>query len=125
MASAIGVELLVGLLHHPLGHRAPADDAAPVFQACKQRLGLLPHQIRGYLTHFSNVVAHGPAFQQCTACSDVILTQYSKDGFSFLHRVFNDPSYLEDLSGITKLNKAAEDMDMDDFALSSDDEGLM
>jgi ubiquitin-like modifier-activating enzyme ATG7 len=126
MASAIGVELLVGLLHHPLGHHAPADDAAPVFQACERRLGLLPHQIRGYLTHFSNVVAHGPAFQQCTACSEVIRAQYAHDGFSFLHRVFNDPSYLEDLSGITELNKAAEDMDMDDFAMSSDDEeGLM
>ena len=58
--------------------------------------------------------------------SEVIRAQYAHDGFSFLHRVFNDPSYLEDLSGITELNKAAEDMDMDDFAMSSDDEeGLM
>ena len=71
------------------------------------------------------MVAHGPAFQQCTACSPVIQAAYRRDGFSFLHRAFNEPTHLEDLSGITALNKAAEDMDMDDFALSdSDDEGL-
>ena len=125
MASAIGVELLVGLLHHPQGSRAPADESKPVFQACEHRLGLLPHQIRGYLTHFSNVIAHGPAFQQCTACSDVILGQYSKDGFAFLHRVFNNPTHLEDISGITAMNKVAEDLSMDDFAFSDDEGDLM
>ena len=127
IASALSVELMVGLLHHPLRHRAPADESKPVFEQCKQRLGLLPHQIRGYLTHYQNIVTQGPAFAQCTACSTIVRKEYEQKGFSFLHHVFNDSgSYLETLSGITELNKGAEQYDLDDFCMSDDeDEGLM
>ena len=114
---------MVGLLHHPLRHRAPADDARPVFEQCERRLGLLPHQIRGYLTHYSNIVTRGSAFEQCTACSPKVRQEYEKEKFQFLHHVFNDSGkYLEELSGITELNKGAEDIDLDDFAMSSDEE---
>ena len=124
VAGALSVELMVGLLHHPLRHRAPADDSLPVFEQCERRLGLLPHQIRGYLTHYSNIVTHGLAFEQCTACSPKIRDEYEKNKFSFLHHVFNDSGkYLEELSGITELNKGAENFDLDDFAMSSDEEG--
>lgn len=57
MAAATAVELTVGLLHHPLRHRAPADDsagmakglgaaqaAAAAGERC-QPLGALPHQV--------------------------------------------------------------------------------
>ena len=127
IASALSVELMVGLLHHPLRHRAPADESKPVFEQCEQRLGLLPHQIRGYLTHYQNIVTQGPAFAQCTACSTTVRKEYEQKGFSFLHQVFNDSgSYLETLSGITELNKGAEQYDLDDFCMSDDeDEGLM
>ena len=123
IAGALSVELMVGLLHHPLKHRAPADDSKPVFEACESRLGLLPHQIRGYLTHYQNIVTHGPAFQQCTACSPVIRQEYDQNGFSFLHQVFNDSGkYLENLSGVTELTKDAENIDLDDFAMSDDED---
>lgn len=57
MAAAVAVELTVGLLHHPLRHRAPADDSAGrakglgAAQAAasggqgKHPLGALPHQV--------------------------------------------------------------------------------
>jgi ubiquitin-like modifier-activating enzyme ATG7 len=123
MAGALSVELMVGLLHHPLKHHAPADESKPVFQACDRRLGLLPHQIRGYLTHYQNIVTHGPAFKQCTACSPIVRQEYEKNKFGFLHRVFNDSGkYLEELSGIAELTRGADQYDLDDFAMSDDDD---
>ena len=47
------------LLHHPAGNRAPADGMTPVFDAISDEhkpLGLLPHQVRGYLTHHAMVL---------------------------------------------------------------------
>lgn len=32
---------------------------------------------------------------------------YRRDGFDFLLKVFNDPNYLEDVTGLTELMKNA------------------
>ena len=83
-------------------------------------MGLLPHQIRGFLTHFTNLVITGQAYSKCTACSSHVLESYHRDGFKFLLQVFNNPSFLEDLTGLTDLHKEAEsglaewDVDEDD-----------
>jgi ubiquitin-like modifier-activating enzyme ATG7 len=56
IASAISVELAVTLLHHPLRALAPADLHKQVGEESEAAgLGLLPHQIRGFLANFSNV----------------------------------------------------------------------
>ena len=86
----------------------------------------MPHQIRGYLTHYTNIVAQGSAFKQCTACSPIVRKEYETNGFHFLHQVFNDSgTYLENVSGITELNKQAEKYDLDDFCMSDDDDEII
>ncbi|CAM9401241.1 unnamed protein product, partial [Ectocarpus sp. 13 AM-2016] len=67
MAAATAVEMTVGLLHHPLRQRAPADDsagrarglgaaqaaAAAAGQDGGHPLGALPHQVRGFIAIFT------------------------------------------------------------------------
>jgi ubiquitin-like modifier-activating enzyme ATG7 len=36
-------------------------------------LGLLPHQIRGFLGQFSNMLIVGQAYEKCTACSEKVI----------------------------------------------------
>ncbi|CAI7858944.1 unnamed protein product, partial [Closterium sp. NIES-53] len=83
IAGALAVELLVGLLHHPLGIAAPAEDTtADGFPSSSTSstsssssahlcspLGPLPHQLRGFLSSFSQLPITGFAFHQCSACS--------------------------------------------------------
>nr|VZI39389.1 unnamed protein product [Spirometra erinaceieuropaei] len=106
MASALAVELCVGLLHHREGAYAPA-----LMKGCDDGLalnsntfGLLPHQIRGFLSQFSEVLPCTRAFASCSACSQPILDAYSKNGFDFLLRVFDDASHLEVVSGLHQLH---------------------
>lgn len=35
-------------------------------------MGLLPHQIRGFLGQFSNMLIVGQAYDKCTACSQKV-----------------------------------------------------
>jgi len=49
---------------------APASLALPSSERTEQELGLIPHQIRGFLTHFSNLLIVGAQYDKCTACSD-------------------------------------------------------
>ncbi|VDL94412.1 unnamed protein product [Schistocephalus solidus] len=65
-----------------------------------------PANIRGFLSQFSEVLPCTRAFPSCSACSQPILDAYSKNGFDFLLRVFDDASYLEVLSGLHQLHLA-------------------
>ncbi|PFX29993.1 Ubiquitin-like modifier-activating enzyme ATG7 [Stylophora pistillata] len=79
IASALAVELLVSLTQHPLGNEAAADTSAKdahLSADLECKLGLVPHQV---------------------------LSSYEEEKFSFLMKVFNVPSYLEDLTGLTQL----------------------
>lgn len=133
MASAMGVELLVSLLHHPLGGAAPAESAVDVSVRLDRALGLVPHQVRMFLAHFAPVLVsvlrstlrstlspralHTPraaqvaanAFDKCTACSSGITAAYVSRGFDFLMDVFNTPGHLESVSGLDALQAAAEE----------------
>jgi hypothetical protein len=42
----------------------------------ESQLGIVPHQIRGFLANFSNVLIHGNAFDACTACSPKVVPRY-------------------------------------------------
>ena len=35
-------------------------------------LGLVPHQIRGYLAQFRNLLITGQKYDKCTGCSEVV-----------------------------------------------------
>jgi len=104
IAASLAVELMVSTLHHPLRARAPAN-ASTISGGGELALGLglIPHQIRGFLSTFNQMIIAGNAYEKCTACSEHVISEYKKRGFDFLLEVFNNPTYLEDLTGLTEL----------------------
>ncbi|GJP49455.1 hypothetical protein CLOM_g8657 [Closterium sp. NIES-68] len=122
IAGALAVELLVGLLHHPLGIAAPAEDtttdnfhsaSSPSSSHVSSPLGPLPHQLRGFLSSFSQLPITGFAFHQCTACSPTVVSAYRERGFAFLMDAFNEPKYLEEITGLDKLHAATVEIEVD------------
>lgn len=45
---------------------------------------------------------------------------YKKEGFDFLIKVFNDPNYLEDVTGLKELKAALDQADFDLISALSD-----
>src|SRR5580658_2678812 len=88
IASALLVELLVSVLQHPLKHHAPA----PVAKADNtfdrdpedHALCIVPHQVRGFLANFQNMVIRGQSYHSCSACSPAILRAYQEEGWEFV-----------------------------------------
>ena len=139
IASSIAVELMVSLLHHPLGHAAPAPKPAtgggssaggsgglgssnaadgayrPVVEesdANASPLGLMPHQIRGSIASYTLMTPTVPAFIHCAGCSSKIVDAYRSRGFDFVKDVCNciDGKLLDDVSGLTEYRRKAESM---------------
>ena len=127
IASALAVELMVTLLHHPDGTAAEADlggDATSAAQSAsggRSPLGCVPHQIRASLPMFRNDTMVGRAFEKCTACSAKVRREYEARGFEFLLEAFNRASYLEDLTGLTQMHRETEAA-LEDVGLFDDDE---
>jgi len=105
LSSSLAVELLIALLHHPQKQKAGNDQSTA--------LGIIPHQMRGFLSDFGVRLLFGQAFDKCTACSNPILNAYMSSGNEFLFEAFNKPSYLEDLSGLTQLKRDTENVSVD------------
>ncbi|KAJ4927406.1 hypothetical protein JOQ06_015137 [Pogonophryne albipinna] len=118
IAGALAVEMMVSILQHTEGGYAIASSSDDRMNEPPTSLGLVPHQIRGFLSRFDNVLPASMAFDKCTACSPIVLEHYEKEGFNFLSNVFNSShSFLEDLTGLTLLHQetqAAEIWDMSD-----------
>ncbi|KAH9979848.1 E1-like protein-activating [Lactifluus volemus] len=113
IASATAVELLVSLLQHPLGLHAPAPPPGQEPQQQQQEdggsvLGLVPHQLRGFLAQFRNMQIVGAAYDRCTGCSETVLKAYETEGFGMLLRAFNETGFLESLTGLDKLHAEGE-----------------
>ena len=71
-------------------------------------LGNVPHQIRGSVSSFSNLEITGRAYARCTACSRVIVDTYLRDGEAFLSKVWNEPGYLEEITGLRRMREETE-----------------
>ena len=71
-------------------------------------LGLVPHSIRGFLSTFDNLLIRGPAFDSCSACSEKVIQAYEENGWEFVKKALGDKKYLEDLSGLTEVQRVAE-----------------
>ncbi|XP_069625868.1 ubiquitin-like modifier-activating enzyme ATG7 isoform X5 [Haliaeetus albicilla] len=109
VAGALAVELMVSVLQHPEGGYAVASSSDDRMNEPPTSLGLVPHQIRGFLSRFDNVLPVSLAFDKCTACSTKVLDQYEREGFNFLAKVFNSShSFLEDLTGLTLLHQETQ-----------------
>ncbi|XP_076469182.1 ubiquitin-like modifier-activating enzyme ATG7 [Babylonia areolata] len=124
MAGALAVELLVSVLQHPLGPDAPSETSSKEDNLTKEAecsLGLVPHQIRGFLARFHQILPAGQAFDKCTACSPTVTERYTEGGFQFLLQAFNDPMFLEELTGLKQLHQDTMEAEVWDL---SDDEDL-
>ncbi|KAI9206057.1 uncharacterized protein BJ171DRAFT_580131 [Polychytrium aggregatum] len=113
LASSQAVELMVSVINHPLAGHAPADSQTSPADATPTPFGLVPHQIRGFLTHFNNLLITGSAYDKCTACSPTVLAEYQNDGYQFLLKAFNTPKYLEQITGLADLHQQTEAADVD------------
>ena len=78
-------------------------------------LGLVPHQLRGFLAQFRNVPIVGAAYDRCTGCSEKVLQTYEKEGFDMLLKAFNDTEYLPELTGLKQMYEETQ------AALENDD----
>ncbi|KAL0491789.1 autophagy-related protein ATG7 [Acrasis kona] len=118
VAGSLAVELLVAMLHHKLESNAPASIVGSQDQG---ELGFIPHQIRGSMSNFQNALMTGSAYNQCTACSDAIVKEYKKNGFDFLHKVFNRSKLLEELTGLDQLQQKTQGM-LDEMEFIDEDD---
>lgn len=101
MASSLAVELLVSILQHPDKQLAPSLG--------NSKFGDVPHQIRGFLHNFQQTKLYAPNYKHCSACSEAVIDKYIEDGWEFVKRCLNDSKYLEDVSGLTKVQQEAEE----------------
>uniref|UniRef100_A0A673MV30 Ubiquitin-like modifier-activating enzyme ATG7 n=1 Tax=Sinocyclocheilus rhinocerous TaxID=307959 RepID=A0A673MV30_9TELE len=72
IAGALAVELMVSILQHSEGGYAVASSSDDRMNEPPTSLGLVPHQIRGFLSRFDNVLPASLAFDKCTACSPIV-----------------------------------------------------
>ncbi|KAE8146260.1 hypothetical protein BDV25DRAFT_133081 [Aspergillus avenaceus] len=107
VASALLVELLISVLQHPLGAAAPSP-ASRSDDRGAHPLGLVPHQIRGFLSTFENLSVVGKSYKFCSACSVNIVDTYKEKGWDFVHRALNETGYVEELSGLKEVQLTAE-----------------
>lgn len=127
IASALLVELMASLLQHPLGKHAPAPGVRPGLvperDPPSHPLGLVPHQIRGFLSTFQNMVIRGESYDCCSACSPKILDAYRQDGWGFVKKALEEKDYVAELSGLADVQRRAEEM-AEDVDWEEDDEDV-
>ncbi|KAK5992317.1 Ubiquitin-like modifier-activating enzyme ATG7 [Cladobotryum mycophilum] len=131
IASALLVELLTSLLQHPLRNGAPAPQPKlgiiPERDPPDHPLGLVPHQIRGYVSTFQNIVIRGQSYDSCSACSPKILDAYRTDGWDFVKKALEEKDYVAELSGLAEVQRKAEeasgDIDWDEEEGEAVEEG--
>lgn len=125
IVSAMAVELLASIVTSDLGPQTPApldvhDDTMLYDEDFGSELGLVPHSIRGNLSRYHIYTPTTPSFNKCAACSPAVIKAYRTSGYDFLQRVFDDPSYLEELAGLKDLQNVDDNV----WALESDDEDV-
>lgn len=117
MASALLVEMLVSVLQHPLGPAAPApkvsanqSSGAVEYERDppSHPLGLVPHQIRGFLSSWRNMLISGQSYDCCSACSSKVVEAYKSGGWDFIKRALTEKDYVTELSGLAEVQRQAE-----------------
>ncbi len=102
IASALLVELFVSLIQ--IDKKSNADPPSSSSEGPSEHpLGIVPHQIRGFLSNFENIIVKGESYDCCSACSNKILDQYNAEGWQFVKRALNDRGYIEEFSGLAQV----------------------
>ncbi|GAA5825665.1 hypothetical protein JCM11251_000328 [Rhodosporidiobolus azoricus] len=138
IASSTAVELMVSVLQHPKGVQAPSDIPLPNSssnvqpssktsstdeEASNSPLGIVPHQIRGFLAQFENLKITGQAYEKCTGCSKAILDAYRSSPFDLVRQACEDAKHLERLTGLDKLEEETEKLMAEGVDWDEDGEG--
>lgn len=124
LASALLVELLVSVVQSPLGPACPAPnprETNPSPQG-EHPLGSVPHQMRGFLNAWNNMVVKGSAYDCCSACSDKVIDEYKLGGWEFVKRALCEKGWVEEISGLKEVQRRAEEEGMEGWEGSSDEE---
>ena len=50
---------------------------------------------------------------QCTACSECVVKAYAEGGMEFLMKCFDEPGYIEQVTGLDLMQAGIEDIDFD------------
>ncbi|KAK7576226.1 hypothetical protein V9T40_012512 [Parthenolecanium corni] len=108
IAASIGVELLVSLLQHSEKGIATGSDTS-----C---LGKIPHSIRGFIADFENILLCTPAFNQCIACSPIVIKEYLQDSDGFLQKVFCDIKYLPNLTALSQYELIDDELEFPEMS---------
>lgn len=106
-SSAYASELYISMIHHPMEHRVWADEDPSKLE--QTDLGKLPHHLRGCMSEFEVSIFYGRAFEQCVACSKLVLDAYNNQREEFMMQVLNDPSYIHRVTGLDVELKKMED----------------
>ncbi|XP_073974864.1 autophagy-related 7 isoform X2 [Rhodnius prolixus] len=114
IASSLAVEIYISLLQHNVGASANPDEESV--------LGIIPHSVRGFLSHYNQITPATTASGHCIACSDLVKEEYVKNRNDFLKKVFESNTYLEDLTGLTEIHKLAESIEI--VELSDEEESV-
>jgi ubiquitin-like modifier-activating enzyme ATG7 len=82
LAAGMAVELMVAILHSPMGNRHTAESFLNSTNDSEDEnhSEFIPHQIRGFLGSFSSILPSTPRFSFCTACSHPIINAYIAGG---------------------------------------------
>ncbi len=91
------------MLQHADGAAAPAPVSPDEPRTDEHPLGLVPHQIRGYLSNFRNLLIRGRSYDCCSACSRRVVDTYRSDGWAFVEKALNDSEYVAQLSGLAEV----------------------
>ena len=109
---------MVSVLQHPEGARALAPKTSMNQHSTGRveyerdppdhSLGLVPHQIRGFMATFQNLLISGQSYDCCSACSPKIVNEYKRSGWEFIKRALTEKDYVTELSGLAEVQRAAE-----------------
>ncbi|KYR00447.1 autophagy protein 7 [Tieghemostelium lacteum] len=123
MASAAAVELMVSVLHHPQGGRAPGETQNELNSEISTPLGIVPHQLRGFLSYYQTLPLFANPYKNCTACSQPVINEFKEHGWEFVLRVLNDSSCLTKITGIDDIQNENVNIDWEIEGQSNSDDG--
>jgi len=64
----------------------------------------------------------GEPYPHCSACSDLIVDAYEKEGWGFIKKALGEKGWVEEVSGLAEVQKKAMEAEADMDAWEEEDE---